>query len=121
MKIVRWVGAAALTLMSLMNIGVALPGGGSPLAVRILAPLLGVLGLVAVYRLLRRRHWGTPAALAAAAVNVVAALIALAAGGDGASTGLAVSGIALVLLGAGAYAGRSRPLPAPPADQQARA
>jgi peptidoglycan/LPS O-acetylase OafA/YrhL len=115
-KIVRWVAAAALTLISLMDIGIALPGGGNSVPVRVLAPLLGAGGLVAVYGLLRRRHWGTPAALAAGAVNVASALIALAAGSDGASTGLAVSVIALLLTAASAYSGRTRPTHAQPAD-----
>jgi hypothetical protein len=109
MKIVRWVAAAALTLISLMDIGTALGGGGVSGAGRVLAPLLGVLGLAAVYGLLRRRRWGAPAALAASAVNVVAALIALAASNDGASTGLAVSVVALVLTAITAYADRADP------------
>ena len=106
MKIVRWVAAVVLTLISLMDIGTLTDSGGA-VAVRILAPVLGVLGLVAVYGLLRRRRWGTPAALAAGAVNVVAALIALAASSDGASTGLAVSAVALVLTAITAYAERT--------------
>jgi hypothetical protein len=116
MKIVRWVAAAALTLISLMDIGIALPGGDSPVAVRVLAPLLGVLGLVAVYGLLRRHHWGTPAALAAAAVNVVSALIGLAASSDGAAIGLAVSTAALLLTAAAAYTGRASRPQVQPAD-----
>jgi hypothetical protein len=97
MKVFRWPAAAALTLISLMDIGVALPGGGNPAAVRVLAPLLGVLGLAAVYGPLRRRDWGTPAALAACAVNVVFALIGLAASSDGSAIGLTVSAVALLL------------------------
>jgi hypothetical protein len=107
MKIVRGAAAAALTLISLMNIGIALPGGGESVPVRVLAPLLGGLGLVAVYGLLRRRHWGPPAALAASAVNVVSALVALAASSDGALIGLAVSTGALVLTAATAYTSRA--------------
>jgi hypothetical protein len=116
MKIVRWVAAAALTLISLMDIGTLADSGGA-IAVRILAPLLGVLGLVAVYGLLRRRHWGTPAALAAGAVNVVSALIALAASSDGASIGLAVSAAALVLTAITVYAGRAGSPQARPAGR----
>jgi hypothetical protein len=116
MKVVRWIAAAALTLISLMDIGTALPGGSAPVAVRVLAPLLGVLGLVAVYGLLRRRHWGTPAALAASAVNVVSALIGLAASSDGASIGLTVSTAALLLTAAAAYTGRASQPQAQPAD-----
>ena len=72
-----------------------------------LAPLLGALGLAAVYGLLRRRHWGTPAALAAGAVNVVTALIAMALSRTGALTGLTVSLAALVLTAVAAYTGRA--------------
>src|ERR1700761_7929932 len=54
MKIIRCVAAAALTLISLMDIGTVADSGGG-IAVRILAPVLGVLGLVTVYGLLRRR------------------------------------------------------------------
>jgi peptidoglycan/LPS O-acetylase OafA/YrhL len=120
MKIVRWSAAAALTLISLMDIGVALPGGGNSVPVRVLAPVLGVLGLAAVYGMLRRRHWGAPAALAAGAVNVVSALIAMAFSSEGALTGLVVSLVALALTAAAARTGRaSQPQPQPrprPAD-----
>ena len=34
MKIIRWIAAAALTLISLMDIGIALPGGGESAPVR---------------------------------------------------------------------------------------
>lgn len=114
MKIVRWIAAAALTLISLMDIGVALPAGGESVPVRILAPLLGVLGLAAVYGLLRRRPWGAPGALAASAVNVVTALIAMAFSSEGAVTGLVVSMAALVLTAAAARTRRSgHPQPHP--------
>jgi hypothetical protein len=109
-KIVRWAAAAALTLISLMDVGTVT--GGVPVAVRVLVALLGVLGLATVYGLLRRRHWGTPGALAAGTVNVVAALIGLAVSSDGAVIGLAVSVVALGLTAAATYAGRA----AQPAD-----
>jgi peptidoglycan/LPS O-acetylase OafA/YrhL len=113
MKIIRWLAAAALALISLMNVGIALGGNGDGIALRVLAPLLGVLGFAAVYGLLRRRYWGMPSALAVSAVNVAAALIALAASQDGASIGLTVSLAALVLTAAAAYTGRaSQPQPA---------
>jgi hypothetical protein len=107
MKIIRWIAAAALGLISLMDIGIALPGGDESTSVRVLAPLLGALGLAAVYGLLRRRHWGTPAALAAGAVNVVTALIAMALASAGALTGLTVSLAALVLTAVAACTGRA--------------
>jgi hypothetical protein len=108
MKIVRWIAAAALTLISLMDVGSALGGDGIPAAVRVLAPLLGLLGLAAVYGMLRWRPWGAPAALAASAVNVIVALIAMALSSAGALIGLAVSLIALVLTAVGARASRTR-------------
>jgi peptidoglycan/LPS O-acetylase OafA/YrhL len=114
MTIIRWLAAAALALISLMNVGIALGGNGDSVALRVLAPLLGVLGFAAVYGLLRRRRWGMPSALAVGAVNTVAALIALAASQDGASIGLTVSLAALLLTAAAAYTGRaSQPQPQP--------
>jgi hypothetical protein len=97
MKVVGWIAATALTLISLMDIGAALGGGGNSAAVRVLAPLLGLLGMAAVYGLLRGRPWGPPAALAAGAANVVSALIAIALNSAGALIGLVVSLITLVL------------------------
>lgn len=116
MKIVRWIAAAALTLISLMDIGIALPGGGESTPVRLLAPLLGALGLAAVYGLLRRRQWGAPAALAAGAVNVVTALIAMALSSAGALAGLGVSLVALVLTAVAAHTGQASQPHAQPAD-----
>ncbi len=115
MKIVRWLAAAVLALVSLMNVGIALGGNGAGVPLRVLGPLLGVLGFAAVYGLLRRRHWGVPSALAVSVVNVVAALIALLANSrEGASTGLAVSLVALALTAAAAFAARtSQPQPEP--------
>jgi hypothetical protein len=108
MKKVRWLAAAALTLVSLMDAGSALGGDGIPAAVRVLAPLLGLLGFAAVYGMLRWRPWGAPAALAASAVNVIVALIAMALSSAGALIGLVVSLTALVLTAVGARASRTR-------------
>jgi hypothetical protein len=116
MKIVRWIAAAALTLISLMDIGSALSGGGVSTLVRIVAPLLGVLGLAAVYGLLRRRPWGAPAALAACAANVVSALIAMALSSAGALAGLTISLAALALTAIAAYTGQASQPYARPAD-----
>jgi peptidoglycan/LPS O-acetylase OafA/YrhL len=108
MKIVRWLAAAVLALFSLMNVGIALGGDGAGVALRVLGPVLGLLGFAAVYGLVRRRHWGAPSALAVSAVNVLAALIALMTGStDDASAGLVVGLIALGLTAATAYADRS--------------
>jgi hypothetical protein len=107
MKIIRWIAAAALTLISLMDIGAVLSGGES-VPGRVAAPLLGLIGLVAVYGLLRRRPWGAPAALAAGAANVVSALVAMAVSSTGALAGLAVSLAALALTATAAYPARAR-------------
>ena len=115
MKIIRWVAAAALTLISLMDIGTAL-GGGESVLVRVAAPLLGVIGLVAVYGLLRRRPWGAPAALAAGAANVVSALIAMAVSSAGALAGLVVSLAALALTAAAALSRPGQAAAPQPAD-----
>lgn len=115
MKIIRWIAAAALTLISLMDIGAVLSGGAS-VPVRVAAPLLGLIGLVAVYGLLRRRPWGAPAALAAGAANVVSALVAMAVSSTGALAGLAVSLAALALTAVAAYPARARRPHPQPAD-----
>jgi len=115
MKIVRWLAAAVLTLFSLMNVGIALGGNGAGVALRVLGPLLGVAGFVAVYGLVRRRPWGAPSALGVSALNVLAALIALMAGLiDDAAAGLAVGLVALMLTAAAVYADRTgQPQPNP--------
>jgi hypothetical protein len=97
MKAIRWATAAALTLISLMDIGILTDASSNAIAVDVLAPLLGVLGLVAVCGLLRRRPWGTPAALGAGFVNAAAAVGALFTSADGAIIGLSVSAVALIL------------------------
>jgi hypothetical protein len=112
MKIVRWAAAAALTLISLMGIGLAFGGGDESAAFRVIGPVLGVLGLAAVYGLVRRHHWGMPAALAVGTVNIVGGLVDLAVDGAGTLAGLVVSLVALLLLAAAAYTGRA----AQPAD-----
>lgn len=108
MKAIRWAAAAALTLISLMDIGIVTDASSNAIAVDVLAPLLGVLGLVAVYGLLRRRSWGTRATLGAALVNVAGAVGALATSADGAIIGLVVSVIALALAGLACYTESAR-------------
>ncbi|HEY2549060.1 MAG TPA: hypothetical protein VGI64_00630 [Streptosporangiaceae bacterium] len=108
MKIVRWIAVAALSLISLMDIGSVLSGSGDTVPVIVLATLLGLFGLVATYGLLRRRAWGASAAVTAAAVNVVSALIAMAVSSAGALAGLAVSLAALVLTAISAYPALAR-------------
>jgi hypothetical protein len=99
MKVIRWATAAALTLISLMDIGIVTDLGHNPVALEVAAPLLGLLGLAAVYGLLRRRSWGTRATLGAGLVNMAGAVGALVTGADGAIIGLVVSVIALALAG----------------------
>lgn len=109
MKIIRWAAVAALTLISLMNVGTVTGGNGLPVAVIVLAVVLGLLGIAAAVGLVRNTVWGRPAALAVAAVNVVSAIIGLAAGSDGAVIGLVVSAVALALSFFTASAALSRP------------
>ena len=108
MKVTRWAAAAALTLISLMNIGTAMGGDSDPVAVRVLAPLLGLLGIAAVYGLLRHRAWGAPSALTAGAINVAGAVAAVALDTSGAAIGLAVSAVALLLAALTSYTERAR-------------
>jgi hypothetical protein len=99
MKIIRWAATAALTLVSLMDIG-SFSGTGKerlPTAVVVLSMILGVLGLVAAVALLRRQSWGRSGSVLVAAINLVAAISSLAVGTGGAAIGLVVSGVATVL------------------------
>ena len=98
MKTFRISAIITLALMSLMNVGY--PFGTNPkpdatLAIVVFA--LGLAGLVAVFGLARNTNWGIPAALAVAAVNVAAGIIALVNDSEGAVIGLVVSSLALVL------------------------
>jgi hypothetical protein len=116
MKIFRWVAVAALTLMSLMDVGIGLGGDDAPpVAVRVLIPVLGLLGLFAVYGLIRRLAWGQRASLAAGAINLVIAIVALAVNSDGAAIGLVVSAVAVVFAFLTSYADQrprtTRPAP----------
>jgi hypothetical protein len=98
MKTLTILACIPLALISLMDVGY--PFGTDPkpdVALAIAVALLGLAGLVAVYGLARSTTWGIPAALAAAGVNVVVAIIALAADSEGAVVGLVVSGVALAL------------------------
>jgi hypothetical protein len=110
MTVIRWAAAAALTLISLMNIGTVLQGSNGPIPLPAAIPVavLGALGLAAAYGLVRRTPWGQPAALAVGAINVVAAIIALALDSDGAAIGLVVSALATVLTFATSYGDQRR-------------
>lgn len=105
MKTIRTLAIIPLALMSLMNVGYILPTDPKHnVAVATAVLVLGLAGFVAVYGLARNTGWGIPAALAVAAVNVAAAVVALVSDSDGAAIGLVVSGLALVL----AFAASSR-------------
>lgn len=108
MKLIRLAAVAALTLISLMDIGAAL-SNDETVAVRILAPVLGVLGLIAAYGLLRRYAWGHGAALAAGAANTIGAVVAVVADQAGGPAGLLVSAGALVLAFLASYTRRTQP------------
>ncbi len=96
MKLLRWAAAAAVTLMSLMNVGAGTDDQTSG-AVIVLGVALGVAGLVAAFGLVRQLGWGAPAALAISAVNLVMGIIGATAGWDGAAIGIVVSAVGLVL------------------------
>ena len=98
MKILRILAIVPLALISLMNVGY--PFGTDPkpdVALAVAVAAMGIAGLVAAYGLARNTVWGVPAALAVAAVNVAAAVIALVADEEGAAIGLVVSAIALAM------------------------
>lgn len=95
MKIISWGALVTLVLISLLNVGAVT--GSDPLAVVVLAVLLGLVGFVAAVGLFRRTVWGRPAAVAVAAINVVGAIVDLAYDSGGAVIALVISAIALSL------------------------
>ena len=98
MKFVRILAIASLALVSLLNVGY--PFGKDPtpdVALASAVAVLGLAGFVAAFGLARNTTWGVPAVLAVAGVNVVAAIVALVSGTEGAIGGLVVSSLALVL------------------------
>ena len=104
MKTFRVLAIVPLALISLMNIGYPFGADSGPsLALGVLVGLLGLAGFVAAYGLARNTAWSLRAALGVSGVNVVGAVVALVAGAEGASVGLAVSAVAVALtLAAGA-------------------
>lgn len=99
MRVVRWAAAAVTVLMSLMNLPFAADDGGAgfPQALNMMISLLGVLGIVSAIGLLRRTAWGRPAVLAIGAVNLAGAIATLIIGMEGATIGLVVSSLIVVL------------------------
>jgi len=108
MKTLRILAIIPLALISVMNVGFPFGADDKPaLGLAIAVVALGVAGLVSAYGLGRNLAWAVPAAVAVAALNLVAAAIALAADTQGAAVGIAVSGLAVVLaVAAGARARR---------------
>ncbi|MFI5953732.1 hypothetical protein [Cryptosporangium sp. NPDC051539] len=100
MKFVRWVAAAVLTLMSLMNIGVVT--GDTGIAIKILGAVVGVAGLVAAFGQARNNAWGSRAAAGVNLVNLVLGIVGLVAGWEGSAIGTAISAVGLVLTGVSA-------------------
>jgi hypothetical protein len=98
MKTVRILAIVPLALISLMNLGYALGTDPKPdVALALAVAAMGLAGFAAAYGLARNTPWGILAALAVAAVNVAAAIIARVADEEGAIVGLVVSALALVL------------------------
>jgi hypothetical protein len=98
MKFLRILAIVPLALVSLLNVGY--PFGTDPkpdVALAIAAAALGLAGFVAAFGLARNTTWGSPAALAVGAANVVGAIIALVSDTEGAIIGLVISSLALVL------------------------
>jgi hypothetical protein len=97
MKFVRWAAALVLALMSLMNLGSA-TGDGTGAGLIVAGILLGVPGLIAVYGLFRDRTWAPPLAAGVGAINLLLAVIGIAAGWPGAAIGTTVSAVGLALV-----------------------
>ena len=111
MKAVRWAAVAVTVLLSLMNLPFAFDDGGTDLAAPLAwaVTITGALGLVAATGLLLRASWGRPAVLGFGVLNLAGAVAALAAGSEGAATGLVVSALVVVL----AWFAAPRPVPTP--------
>ncbi|MDX6277443.1 MAG: hypothetical protein QOJ72_1571 [Nocardioidaceae bacterium] len=98
MKFLRWAAVVALSLMSLLNIGVlAESDDGPPAAAVAGAVVLGLFGFVAAYGLARREPWGRAAAIAAGALNIVGGVIAMVNDSDGAIVGIVLGAVIVVL------------------------
>ena len=87
----RIVVVIPLVVMSLFNLPIGMSPDGIPAVLAWSITLLGMLGLAAAVALIRRSGGAEVAALAVGAVNVIAALIALAADLEGAVLGLVIS------------------------------
>jgi hypothetical protein len=96
MKVLHWVAVVVLALLTLMNIGAI--GGDSPTGVIVFGIVLGLAGLVTLYGMIRRRAWGSRAAIALAVANVISAVIGAIAGWDGWAIGLGISVVATILV-----------------------
>ena len=84
-------GVLPLVGLALFHLPTWMSPGGTPAALASSITLLGMLGLAAAVALIRRSGGAEVAALAVGAVNVIAALIALAADLEGAVLGLVIS------------------------------
>ena len=92
----RYAASVPLALISLFNVLVVQSPNDYPLPLTLLVTVIGIAGLIATVALVRDTTWGAPAAATVAAVNVVAAIIAVTTGEEGAEIGLVVSALALV-------------------------
>ena len=110
MRIIRWAAVAITVLMSLMNLGAALGSGDDKLSVPVVVAIavLTVAGFAAAIGLAMHTTWGRPAVLAVGALNLLAAIIALFNGGEGAVIGLVVSALILLLGGLSTDSGLGR-------------
>ncbi len=97
MRILKWAAVAVTALFALMNLGAALGEGGSGAGARVLGAVLFVAGAVAATGLATGRAWGRAAVVAVGAANILAAVVALIAGTEGAVVGLVVGGLCVVL------------------------
>ena len=91
----NYVAAAPLALISLFNLPIAFDPGDIPAGIAWAISSLGVVGFIAVIALLKERRWDVPMATAVAAVNLIAAGLALTAHQQGAIVGLVLSALAI--------------------------
>ncbi|GAB3197810.1 hypothetical protein GCM10027062_10420 [Nocardioides hungaricus] len=96
MKILTWAAVAVTALFTLMNLGAVFePDAAIPY--RVVAAVLGLAGAAAAVGLATTQTWGKPAVVAVGVLNVVAAIIMVFTGQQGAAIGIVVGGLGAAL------------------------
>ena len=95
MAIVKWALIGVTLLMGLANFGQI--AQDLDLGWKFVSLVLALAAIVAIVGLIARQSWGTPAAIAVGAVNLVGAIIAAVGSVEGWAVGLVLSALAIIL------------------------